>query len=95
MKKSLLTIFVYAIMREKNRQNEKYDLLEIVVIYLGREKHLAEGNRLHQMLSTLLSETMTLDKRFSNKNQIYEAVIANEVYKNVTKEQVEELMKNN
>lgn len=37
----------------------RYDLMEIVMICLGKEDHATDGNRLHGMLSTLLSRKLT------------------------------------
>lgn len=37
----------------------RYDLMEVVMICLGREENAGSGNRLHGMLSTLLSEKLT------------------------------------
>ena len=37
----------------------RYDLMEVVMICLGREEKAVNGNRLHGMLSTLLSEKLT------------------------------------
>ena len=37
----------------------RYDLMEVVLICLGREEEAANGNRLHGLLSTLLSEKLT------------------------------------
>lgn len=44
-------------------ENGNYDLLEVVMIYLGDEKTSAKGNSLHRMLSILLSETMTVKEK--------------------------------
>ena len=43
----------------KPPENGKYDLLEVVMVYLGDEKASEKGNSLHQMLSALLSEKLT------------------------------------
>ncbi len=37
----------------------RYDLMEVVMICLGKEEHATDGNRLHGMLSTLLSRKLT------------------------------------
>ena len=37
----------------------RYDLMEVVMICLGKEDHATDGNRLHGMLSTLLSRKLT------------------------------------
>lgn len=37
----------------------RYDLLEAIMICLGKEKNIKKGNRLHGMLSTLLSDSLS------------------------------------
>lgn len=45
---------VYGVTLDKAR----YDLLELVMVCLGRENMASKGNELHGLLSTLLSETL-------------------------------------
>ena len=40
-----------------------YDLMEVVMICLGKEENAVNGNRLHGMLSTLLSRKLTPKER--------------------------------
>ena len=40
------------------KENARYDLMEAVMICLGKEEHVTKGNPLHGMLTTLLSETL-------------------------------------
>lgn len=41
------------------KKHFRYDLMEVVMICLGREEAAVNGNRLHRMLSTLLSRKLT------------------------------------
>ena len=41
------------------KKNFRYDLMEIVMVCLGKEEHARNGNCLHGMLSTLLSQKLT------------------------------------
>jgi len=41
------------------KKHFRYDLMEVVMVCLGREEKAGNGNRLHGMLSTLLSEKLT------------------------------------
>lgn len=43
----------------KPKKQFRYDLMEVVMICLGREEGAGNGNRLHGMLSTLLSRKLT------------------------------------
>ncbi len=48
----------------------RYDLMEVVMVCLGREEKAGSGNHLHGMLSTLLSEKLTpkeKEKRLSDE----------------------------
>ena len=40
------------------KENARYDLMEEVMICLGKEENVTKGNPLHGMLTTLLSETL-------------------------------------
>ena len=40
------------------KDNARYDLMEAVIICLGKEENITKGNPLHGMLTTLLSETL-------------------------------------
>lgn len=41
----------------------RYDLMEVVMICLGREEHASSGNRLHGLLNTLLSQRLTPEEK--------------------------------
>lgn len=41
----------------------RYDLMEVVMVCLGREEEVRKGNRLHGMLSTLLSQNLKPAKK--------------------------------
>ncbi len=41
----------------------RYDLMEVVMVCLGREEAASRGNRLHGMLSTLLSEKLRPEEK--------------------------------
>lgn len=41
----------------------RYDLMEVVMICLGREEYASNGNRLHGMLSTLLSQKLSPEEK--------------------------------
>ena len=43
----------------KPKKKFRYDLMEVVMICLGREEHASSGNRLHGLLNTLLSRSLT------------------------------------
>ena len=40
-------------------KNQRYDLLEAIMICLGKEERKDKGNKLHGFLSTLLSSTLS------------------------------------
>lgn len=40
-------------------KNQRYDLLEAIMICLGKEEHKDKGNKLHGFLATLLSSTLS------------------------------------
>ena len=47
----------------------RYDLLEVIMVYLGRENEADKGTKLHGVLSTLLSETLTVQEK---KKQLHD-----------------------
>lgn len=42
---------------------EYYDLLEVVIVCLGKEANKSNGTKLHQLMSTLLSTTIKLEQK--------------------------------
>ena len=62
-KHAAYTITRYRMIKEDihghvEREN-RYDLLEAVMVCLGSEENLAKGNKLHGMLATLLSDKLS------------------------------------
>lgn len=61
------TITRYKLMKEDMHghvaKENRYDLLEAVMICLGKDKDIAKGNKLHGMLSTLLSNELSLQEK--------------------------------
>ena len=49
--------------------DSRYDLLEVIMVYLGRENEADKGTKLHGVLSTLLSETLTVQEK---KKQLHD-----------------------
>ena len=46
-----------------SKVNTRYDLLEVIMVYLGRENETEKGTKLHGILTTLLSETLTVPEK--------------------------------
>jgi len=65
-------------------ENGKYDLLEVVMVYLGEEKGLEKG---------LVAAVSAVAMFTSDIKRIHEAVIKSEPYHNITEVQIEEIMK--
>ena len=61
------TITRYHMTREDvwghSKVNTRYDLLEVIMVYLGRESETEKGTKLHGILTTLLSETLTVPEK--------------------------------
>ena len=59
------TITGYHMQREEiyghmaSTANQRYDLMELVMVCLERFEHKEKGTKLHQLLSTVLSENLT------------------------------------
>ena len=58
---------IYGHVSKENR----YDLMEAVMICLGKEDEVQKGNKLHGMLSTLLSDTLTPSEKEDILEQEY------------------------
>lgn len=61
------SIVRYRMMREDlhghAKVNSRYDLQELVMVYLGREETVANGTRLHGLLTTLLSDKLKPEQK--------------------------------
>ena len=74
------TITDYHICREEvyghmtSRSNQRYDLMEMVMVCLGRPENATKGTRLHRLLTTVLSKELTAKEKQNIMKDDYEIV---------------------
>ena len=54
--------------------NQRYDLMEMVMVCLGRPENAGKGTKLHRLLTTVLSEKLTPKEKQNIMNADYEIV---------------------
>ena len=54
--------------------NWRFDLMEMVMVCLGRPEHAADGTQLHQLLTTVLSESLTPQEKIDTMKKNYEII---------------------
>ena len=59
--------------------NSRYDLMELVMVYLGREETAEKGTELHTLLSTVLSNNLQLSDKKNRLKQKYDIVTSVEL----------------
>ncbi len=59
--------------------NSRYDLLELVMVYLGREVTTGNGTKLHGLLNTVLSGSLTPDEKKTILKQEYNVAVSMEL----------------
>ena len=57
-----------------SKANQRYDLMELVIVCLGRPEDAGQGTELHQLLSTMLSEKMTPREKLKIMEEEYNIV---------------------
>ena len=77
------TIVRYRMQREDvhghAKLNSRYDLMELVMVYLGREETAEKGTNLHGLLSTVLSNKLQLSDKKNRLKQKYDIVTSVEL----------------
>ena len=63
----------------KSKANRRYDLMEMVMICLGRRKNAEKGTELHQLLTTVLSEELTPEEKIKVMKEEYDIVTSVEL----------------
>ena len=59
--------------------NSRYDLMELVMVYLGREETVEKGTELHSLLSTVLSDKLQPADKKSILKQKYDIITSVEL----------------
>ena len=74
------TITGYHMQREEiyghmaSTANQRYDLMELVMVCLGRFEHKEKGTKLHQLLSTVLAGNLTPQEKIDIMKNEYDIV---------------------
>ena len=58
----------------KSKANYRYDLMEMVMVCLGRSKDAEKGTKLHKLLTTVLSEELTPTEKIERMKTEYNIV---------------------
>ncbi len=58
----------------KSTANQRYDLMELVMVCLGRPETAVKGTELHQLLNTVLSEALTPQEKQKIMKEEYDIV---------------------
>ena len=59
--------------------DSRYDLLELVMVYLGREESAENGTKLHKLLSTVLSDCLKPEEKKEILKQEYDIITSVEL----------------
>ena len=54
--------------------NQRYDLMELVMVCLGGPERVEKGTELHQLLTTVLSDTLTPEEKIETMKKKYDIV---------------------
>lgn len=54
--------------------NQRYDLMELVMVCLGKPENAESGTELHQLLTTVLSDTLTPEEKKKEMQEKYDIV---------------------
>jgi len=57
-----------------SKANQRYDLMELIMVCLGRPEDIEKGTRLHQLLGTVLSEKLTPKEKLKIMEEEYNIV---------------------
>ena len=55
----------------KYREKARYDLLSVITVCLGKDEDVEKGNRLHRLLTTLMSDKLTVQQKKDILEQEY------------------------
>ena len=62
-----------------SKANQRYDLMELIMVCLGKPEHSEKGTELHKLLSTVLSDTLTPEEKKKAMQQEYDIVTSVEL----------------
>jgi len=63
----------------KSKANQRYDLMEMVMVCLGRRSDAEKGTELHRLLTTVLSEELTPEEKIKVMKEEYDIVTSVEL----------------
>ncbi len=62
-----------------SKANNRYDLMELVMVCLGKPEHSEKGTELHKLLTTVLSDTLTPEEKKNTMKHKYDIVTSVEL----------------